>query len=50
MLDQGQVRPPVTIIESLTQVSAVHDLLTNRAGTGKYVVHVGDLAEGGITK
>jgi len=43
MLEQGQVRPPVTTIESLTQVGAVHDLLANRAGTGKYVVHVGAL-------
>lgn len=40
MLDQGQVRMPVTVIESLTDVGAVHDLMGNRAGTGKYVVHV----------
>ncbi len=50
MLDQRQVRPPVTMIESLTQVGAVHDLLAHRAGTGKYVVRVSDLPEGETAK
>lgn len=40
MLDQGQVRTPITVIESLTNVRAVHDLLANRVGAGKYVVRV----------
>ncbi len=44
MLDQGQVHLPVTVIESLTDVGAVHDLLANRAGTGKYIVRVNDPA------
>ncbi len=42
MLEQGLVRPPVTVIESLEQVGDVHDLLANRSGTGKYVVRVRD--------
>ena len=41
MLDREDVRLPVTVIGSLAQASAVHDLLANRAGTGKYVVQVG---------
>jgi NADPH2:quinone reductase len=49
MLDRGQVRPPVTIVESLTRVGALHDQLAHRAGTGKYVVHVGELPEGETT-
>ncbi|MGI8589891.1 MAG: quinone oxidoreductase family protein, partial [Nakamurella sp.] len=44
MLDQGHVLMPVTVIESLTDVGAVHDLLANRAGTGKYIVRVNDPA------
>ncbi|MDT0264305.1 quinone oxidoreductase family protein [Jatrophihabitans lederbergiae] len=42
MLVQRQVHLPVTVIESLTDVGAIHDLLANRVGTGKYVVHVND--------
>jgi len=41
MLDRGQVDPPITVVESLDDVGAVHDLLANRAGSGKYVVRVG---------
>lgn len=40
LMDGGQVRPHVTVIDSLSQVGAVHDLLARRAGRGKYVARV----------
>ncbi|MFT4083224.1 MAG: zinc-binding dehydrogenase [Nocardioides sp.] len=42
MLAGGQVHPPITIVESLEHVGDIHDLLANRAGTGKYVVRLDD--------
>lgn len=40
MMDRGDVRPPVTVVDSLSGVGAVHDLLARRAGRGKYVARI----------
>jgi NADPH:quinone reductase len=41
MIDDGQVHPSVTVIDSLSQIGAVHNLLAQRAGRGKYVACIG---------
>jgi NADPH2:quinone reductase len=41
MIAAGQIRPEVTVVESLDSVAAVHDLLATGQGNGKYVTKVG---------
>ncbi|MDR1999667.1 MAG: zinc-binding alcohol dehydrogenase family protein [Frankiaceae bacterium] len=40
MLKDGRVRLPLTVIDSLGETPAVHDLLATRAGQGKYVTRI----------
>lgn len=40
MIAAAQVRPELTIAESLQSVAAIHDLLAAGRGSGKYVTKV----------
>jgi NADPH:quinone reductase len=40
MIAAGQIRPQLTIVESLESVAAIHDLLAAGRGSGKYVTKV----------
>jgi NADPH2:quinone reductase len=40
MIAAGQIRPDVTIVESLDSVATIHDLLAAGQGNGKYVTRV----------
>lgn len=40
MIAAGEIRPPITVVESLAAVGEVHDLLAQGRGNGKYVVRV----------
>jgi hypothetical protein len=40
MIAAAQIRPELTIVESLDSVAAIHDLLAAGRGSGKYVAKV----------
>jgi NADPH2:quinone reductase len=40
MIAAAQIRPEVTIVEPLDSVTAIHDLLAEGRGSGKYVAKV----------
>ena len=40
MIAAAQIRPELTMVESLESVAAIHDLLAAGRGNGKYVTNV----------